>query len=84
MAGVEARAQQQENRSDICLMVSFSHPFKVSVDRTWVPSDKRKVLKNIWSNDTASSHLCVLTGSLASKFVSILFPLHSTQLTWAN
>ena len=49
MSGVETRAQQQENGSNIWLMVSFSGPFKVSVDRTWVPRDQRKVLKNIWS-----------------------------------
>ena len=49
MTVVEARAQQQENGNDIWLMVGFSSSFKVSVDRTWVPRDKRKVLKNIWS-----------------------------------
>lgn len=49
MAVVETRAQQQENGNDIWLMMCFSGPFKVSVDRTWVLRDKRKVLKNTWS-----------------------------------
>lgn len=58
MVRVEARAQQQENGSDIWLMVSFSGPFKVSVDRTWVPRDKRKFLKNIWSIHSLQSPEC--------------------------
>lgn len=58
-------------------MVKFFGPFNISVDRTWVPRDERKVLNTFFHR--VSSHLCVLTGSLANLFS--LFPFYSSQQT---
>lgn len=79
MAGVEGRAQQQESGKDIWAMVNFSGPFQASVDRIWVPRDKRKLLKTLFPchylQPSPSSQAL-----LQSCFHSL--PLYSGQLTW--
>lgn len=85
MAVVETRAQQQENGNDIWLMVCFSGPFKVSVDRTWVLRDKRKVLKNTWSTSVPPViSVCAQALLQAIGFHSLSLVLNSANMGQRN